>query len=323
MKKVQADGRSNYFLPLSKVKKLDAWLKERYSIDCLVNFEEYYSKRGVGVSDADHRKFNRLIKEHQKYFDTEEFEKKNKTGLALTNLYASDQWRAWWHSTRRAWLIDSISICSSIISGLSKKKKVLNVIEIGCNVGILSNYLAENHPIQVTGIDSSDTAIFKANEFKESTKVKFENCDLEKFKTEALWDVAIAVDLVQPIEHNFASLIEQVGNLVKPNGDLIVIGNFVEIENVNEYFRRIGFSCVGAQLTGGYQQGLSGDFVTDWSTKAALHLKKNLKLQSVDLPISGDMYEFAEYANSGEFPSREVNRSYFLPRVSRKIIEII
>lgn len=28
MKKVQVDGRSNYFLPLSKVKKLDAWLKK-------------------------------------------------------------------------------------------------------------------------------------------------------------------------------------------------------------------------------------------------------------------------------------------------------
>jgi len=315
MKKVQADGRSNYFLPLSKVKKLDAWLKERYSIDCFVDFEEYYAMRGVGVTESEHRKINRLIKEHQKNFDTGKFEKKNKTGLALTNLYASDQWRSWWHSTRRAWLIDSIMICSSIISGLAKKDKELNVVEIGCNVGILANYLAENHPMQVTGIDSSDAAILKALEFKQSASVKFEKCNLENFGSEEVWDVAIAVDLVQPIEQNFASLIEQVGNLVKPNGDLMVIGNFVEIGNVDEFFRSIGFVCVGAQLTGGYQQGLSGEFAIDWSTKAALHLKKNLKLKSVDLPISGDMLDFAEYANSGEFPPREVNRSYFLPRV--------
>jgi 2-polyprenyl-3-methyl-5-hydroxy-6-metoxy-1,4-benzoquinol methylase len=317
MKKVQADGRSNYYLSLSKVKKLDAWLKERYSIDCFVDFEEYYAMRGVGVTEAEHRKINRLIKEHQKNFKTENFEKKNKTGLALTNLYASDQWRSWWHSTRRAWLMDSITICSSIISGLAKKDKELSVIEIGCNVGILANYLAENHPIQVTGIDSSEAAITKALEFKQSARVKFEQCDLEDFRSEAQWDVAIGVDLVQPTEQNFASLIEQVGDLVKPNGDLIVIGNFVEIGNVDEYFQSIGFTCVGAQLTGGYQQGLSGEFAIDWSTKAALHLKKKLKLKSVNLPISGSMLDFADYANSGEFPPREVNRSYFLPRFSK------
>jgi|LauGreSBDMM110SN_4_FD.fasta_scaffold04809_5 2-polyprenyl-3-methyl-5-hydroxy-6-metoxy-1,4-benzoquinol methylase len=317
MKKVQADGRSNYYLSLSKVKKLDAWLKERYSIDCFVDFEEYYAMRGVGVTEAEHRKINRLIKEHQKNFKTENFEKKNKTGLALTNLYASDQWRSWWHSTRRAWLMDSITICSSIISGLAKKDKELSVIEIGCNVGILANYLAENHPIQVTGIDSSEAAITKALEFKQSARVKFEQCDLEDFRSEAQWAVAIGVDLVQPTEQNFASLIEQVGDLVKPNGDLIVIGNFVEIGNVDEYFQSIGFTCVGAQLTGGYQQGLSGEFAIDWSTKAALHLKKKLKLKSVNLPISGSMLDFADYANSGEFPPREVNRSYFLPRFSK------
>ena len=169
-------------------------------------------------------------------------------------------------------------------------------------------------------VDTSDAAILKAHEFKESPSVTFDKCNLENFGAETLWDVAIAVDLVQPIEHNFASLIEKVGNLVRPNGDLIVIGNFVDVENVDEFFRSIGFACVGAQLTGGYQQGLSGDFTIDWSTKAALHLKKNLNLKSIDLPISGDMHDFAEYANSGEFPPREINRSYFLPRASRKII---
>ena len=97
----------------------------------------------------------------------------------------------------------------------------------------------------------------------------------------------------------------------------MVIGNFVEIGNVDEFFRSIGFVCVGAQLTGGYQQGLSGEFAIDWSTKAALHLKKKLKLKSVNLPISGSMLDFADYANSGEFPPREVNRSYFLPRFSK------
>jgi hypothetical protein len=114
---------------------------------------------------------------------------------------------------------------------------------------------------------------------------------------------------------------EKVGSLVKSNGHLIVVGNFIDVENIDEFFRSIGFACLGAQLTGGYQQGHSDGFAVDWSTKAALHFKKNIKLKSVSLPISGHMNDFATYANSGEFLPRELNRSYFLPRISKNLIK--
>jgi hypothetical protein len=54
----------------------------------------------------------------------------------------------------------------------------------------------------------------------------------------------------------------------------------------------------------------------NWSTKAAIHLIKNTKLNSLSLPISGLMADFATYANSGDFLPAELNRSYFLPRVA-------
>jgi 2-polyprenyl-3-methyl-5-hydroxy-6-metoxy-1,4-benzoquinol methylase len=316
MKKVFADDRENYYLPLSRVKKIDKWLRENYLIDCYTDFETFFVARGKGTTHQERLKVEKLIKKYIGYFETDKFDSKEKIGLQLTNIYASDPWRAWWHSTRRAWLLDSLSFCSAIISDVSKKKESLQVIDVGCNVGIHSNYLAQNHRIELTGIDNSEVAIEVAQKIKNSKNAHFLNQSVNKLTSEYQWDVAIAVDFIQPNEHNFALMMGKIGDLVKPNGHLIVVGNFIEYENIDEYFRSIGFACLGAQLTGGYQQGHSEGFGVDWSTKAALHLVKNTKLNSISLPISGLMTDFATYANSGDFLPAELNRSYFLPRVA-------
>jgi SAM-dependent methyltransferase len=316
MKKVFADDRKNYFLSLTSAKKIDKWLRETYSIDCYTNFEMFFAARGEGTTHQERLKVEKLIKKYISYFETDEVDSKAKVGLELTNIYASDPWRAWWHSTRRAWLLDSLSFCSAIISDVSKKKDSLQVIDVGCNVGIHSNYLAQNHRIELTGIDNSVVAIDIAQKKINSENACFLNQSLDKLTSKYQWDVAIAVDFIQPNEHNFASVMGKIGDLVKPNGHLIVVGNFIDYDNNDEYFRSIGFACLGAQLTGGYQQGHSEGFGVDWSTKVAMHLVKNTKLKSVGLPISGLMTDFAMYANSGDFLPAELNRSYFLPRVA-------
>jgi hypothetical protein len=63
--------------------------------------------------------------------------------------------------------------------------------------------------------------------------------------------------------------------MVKPNGHIIVVGNFSSIQNIDEFFRSIGFSCLCPQLTGGFQRVHSEDYSIDWTTKAALHFKTN------------------------------------------------
>jgi SAM-dependent methyltransferase len=165
MKKVFADGRENYYLPLPKVKKIDKWIRENYSIDCYINFETFFGARGKGTTHQERLKVEKLIKKYIGYFETDKVDSKAKVGLELTNIYASDPWRAWWHSTRRAWLLDSLSFCSAIISDISKKKDSLEVIDVGCNVGIHSNFLAQNHRIELTGIDNSEVAIDTAQKF--------------------------------------------------------------------------------------------------------------------------------------------------------------
>ena len=223
MKKIFADIRENYFLSLARVKKIDKWLRKTYSIDCYTNFETFFAARGKGITHQERLKVERLIKKYIGYFDTEKVKSKAKVALELTNIYASDPWRAWWHSTRRAWLLDSLSFCSIIISNASKKKNTLKVIDVGCNVGIHSNYLAENHLIDITGIDISDAAIDTAKKFNKSKNVNFQTQSIDKLSSENQWDVAIAIDFVQPIEHNFTVMMETIGKLVKPDGHLILV----------------------------------------------------------------------------------------------------
>ena len=130
MKKVHADDRENYFLPLTKVKKLDKWLLEKYSIDCVLEFDKYYASRGRGAPQKELIKVDRLLRDYVKFSKAENESKKSKLGLELANIFAKEGWREWWHSNRRAWLIDSISISSSIISSISKNPPAL--LWFGC-----------------------------------------------------------------------------------------------------------------------------------------------------------------------------------------------
>ena len=322
MGKVFADDNFNYFLSLSKIRKLDAWLLENYSIDCFVDVEKFYGSRDNGVSSRELKRVNNLIKQYQKYFDSEAVDRKGKVALKLTDIYASEAWSGWWHSTRRAWLIDSMSICSAITAKASKNKPIFNIVDIGCNVGVLANYLVEHYAVNVTGIDISEVAVNQANRRKKSDKVDFRQVSIDDFEYGSEVDLVVAVDFVQPTETNFSSLMSKVGDLVKSNGNLVVIGNFVDVGGIDEFFRSIGFACISAQLTGGYQQGHAQDFEVDWSTKVAMHFKKNTRLASVRLPITGLMTDFAAYANSGEFAPRELNRSYFLPRMAKNLVNL-
>ena len=61
MKKVFADNNFNYYLPLSKVRKIDKWLVEKYSIDCLFHRHEFYASRGDGVSIEEIKKIRSIF----------------------------------------------------------------------------------------------------------------------------------------------------------------------------------------------------------------------------------------------------------------------
>jgi SAM-dependent methyltransferase len=305
---VIAEDYKNFTLNLASVRNLDIWLETNYEIKCFENeFEP--SHYLLDVPDREKKHLNALhnLIGNQKATIT-------KATIEAANIYARDPWRQIWFSKRRAWTIDSVAMISAVIELIRTEGKSPSYLDVGCHIGFLPRYICEKYTLLSTGIDIAEDAIRTAKKLASPYPVEFlcqSPSDITKGRT---WEVVSAVDLVQPNQLAFKKIMKSVCDLVAQNGTLIVIGNYIKNQVVLDYFRELGFSCLSAQLTGGYHHGLSTEGFPDWNAKAAYHFKKTKNIDGLLKPISGDQFEFADYANSGEYPPREINRSYFLAR---------
>lgn len=304
---VVAENERYYTLTLDEVIALDAWLKNSYQIDFFHPSSAHVNY--AGASAIEKERVAELEKEIGK------LERKNKSitpqiALELTDIFSGEHWRGEWHSRRRAWTLDSITVASAIVKQLVKSNKTIQILDVGCNVGFLPTYLATQYNVEVSAIDASKKAIDAAQTLDLKEMVSFVQADIEHYKTRKKWDLVTAIDLVQPTESNFSQIIEKVANLVKSNGHLLLVGNFVEYD-IATLLRQYGFSCLNAQLTGGYQPGHRYDGDIDWDTKAAFHFQKTSGIDQFTGNLSDLMSDFADYANYQADERREVNRSYF------------
>ena len=99
---------------------------------------------------------------------------------------------------------------------------------------------------------------------------------------------------------------------------MLLVGNFVGYD-IATLLSQFGFSCLNAQLTGGYQSGHRYDGGTDWDPKAAFHFQKTNGIDQFTGELSNLMYDFADYANYQAEDRREVNRSYFTAKLLAEI----
>jgi len=327
MNTVKAEGYPNYAYSLQGVRELDRWLVSRYGIDCFTSVYEEREACGRLASEADLEHFDddleHFVELSQLYKEQTSLDSEEADSLAieLTNLYSGDALRSWWHSRRRAWTMDSISVACAILEEILREGGRPDVLDIGCNIGVLPTFLSDTFGVHATGIDCAATAITQARRLDPSGQVNFIKSTVDTFATDRQWQVVVAVDLIQPNEPKFFSIFEKVCTFVKPGGHLLAVNNYIEIDSFMEFFNHHGFSCLGSQLTGGFQQGLAGfDEFVDWTTKRAYHFTNRRGLDKVTTSLSSDMSEFADYANFavslGEPPLRELNRSYFLARLA-------
>lgn len=305
---VFTEGYKNYALSIDKVHALDAWLEEKYGIRCLESpcDPEIYTQE---IATKEKKKVASLRRRIGKQKATI-----SNANIELANIFAKSPWREIWHSKRRAWLLDSLTMACAVAEVIKDQSSLASHLDVGCHVGFLSTYLFKEYGIQSTGIDIAGDAIAEAVKLSECPKIEFLTSTPGELAGKRLWQYVTAVDLVQPNEADFSSTMKDTCDLVAPGGHLLVIGNFYDGNKVLSFYREMGFSCIRGQLTGGFHHGLEHDEFPDWSTKYAYHFVKTKGVDIVTKAVLPDMYEFAEYANSGESPPKEINRSYFLGR---------
>ncbi len=316
MNTVNAEGYPNYAYSLQGVRELDRWLVSRYGIDCFTSVNEVCEERDRLASEADLKRFDELTRLYNEATSLESMTA-DSLGIELTNLYSKDALRSWWHSKRRAWTMDSISVACEILEDILQEGERPDVLDIGCNIGFLPTFLSDIFGVHATGIDCAANAITQARRLDRSGQVNFIQSTIEMFAADRQWQFVVAVDLIQQNQPKFCSIFEKVCTFVKPGGHLLVVGNYIESDSFMEFFCHHGFSCLGSQFTGGFQQGHADlDEFVDWSTKGAFHFKNRRGIDKVTTSLSSDMSEFADYANFGVYfgepPLRELNRSYFL-----------
>lgn len=305
---VYAEGYLNYSLPIDETRNLDLWLEEHYGIACL-----------EAPDDAD-RYLQEVPLKEIKRVDTlrrrigEQKALPTKADVEVANIYAKSPWREMWHSKRRAWVLDSISFASAVGELIQAQGSCESHLDVGCHVGFLPTYLSEHLKFESTGIDIAGEAISEAKKLDKTTNVDFLKHSASDLVGKRTFQFVTAVDLVQPNQLSFSKTMKSVCDLVAPNGHLVVIGNYVNDGKSLNFYQELGLSCKRGQLTGGFHHGLESHGFPEWDTKVAYHFRKQKEIESIDQPISGDQYEFSEYANSGDFPPRELNRSYFLAR---------
>ncbi|GAB4044457.1 class I SAM-dependent methyltransferase [Spirosoma jeollabukense] len=113
-------------------------------------------------------------------------------------------------------------------------KPIDRVLDLGCGSGIFSNYLAEKGCI-VTGIDGSEAMIALCNQKKTVVNVRYvvQLLPLPDPAKYAPQDVVLMSSLLEYID-NMEQMLQQVRDLLKPNGLLIV-----SIPNQLSLYRRV------------------------------------------------------------------------------------
>jgi 2-polyprenyl-6-hydroxyphenyl methylase/3-demethylubiquinone-9 3-methyltransferase len=112
------------------------------------------------------------------------------------------------NAVRTPWIAEEIE---------KRFNKTVNVLDIGCGGGLLTNHLAKvGH--DVTGIDISQSSIDIAKQYDDTKKVRYLRANAYElpFNNES-FDVVCAMDILEHVE-NPAKLIQEASRVLKPGG---------------------------------------------------------------------------------------------------------
>jgi ubiquinone/menaquinone biosynthesis C-methylase UbiE len=93
-------------------------------------------------------------------------------------------------SFKKEWEIRRTS-CQRLVNYLNRKQKKLNILEIGCGNGWLTNQLAGIKETQVTGIDINETELEQAQRVFQKPNLKFIYADIQSGILEKDFDIIV------------------------------------------------------------------------------------------------------------------------------------
>ena len=161
------------------------------------------------------------------------------------------------------------------IKDINKPLKKLNILDIGCGGGLLSEPISRLGA-NVTAIDASDKNIniAKARLLKTKLKIKYFHASPDKFKTNKKFDVILNMEVVEHV-NDIELFISQTTKLLKKNGIMF-------IATINKTLKSYIMAIVGAEYilrwlpigTHDWNQFVEPEKLIDLGKKNSLHLNK-------------------------------------------------
>jgi len=126
------------------------------------------------------------------------------------------------------------------IKSLEKPLKNINLLDIGCGGGLLSEPMCRLGA-SVVGIDASkkNIKVAKFHAKKNKLKINYKNASPEKLKTKIKFDVILNMEIVEHVE-NIDFFIKESSKLLKKNGIMFVA-------TLNKTLKSYAFAIIGAE----------------------------------------------------------------------------
>lgn len=112
------------------------------------------------------------------------------------------------------------------VDELLKKKKIKNILEIGCGVGWFTNSAAYHYKVKAKGIDLTALAIKRAKDISEILKTKeyvsFENHNLYEYEAQEKADLVVSIGVLPAVDDPLRAF-QHIQKFVRP-GKYIFLG---------------------------------------------------------------------------------------------------
>lgn len=159
------------------------------------------------------------------------------------------------HQHWKEWLIRKDS-CAKLMSYLDRKKRPLQILEIGCGNGWLSANLSAIPDVNITAIDINTGELEQAKRvFNQIRNIQFFNCSLEDDLLKGKnFDMIIFAASIQYFS-SLKDILNKALSILDPAGEIHIIdSNFYKKEDIDAarqrsdaYYRSVGFPGMSDQ----------------------------------------------------------------------------
>jgi len=161
------------------------------------------------------------------------------------------------------------------IKNKNKPLQGLNILDIGCGGGLLSEPMARLGA-RVVGIDASEKNIKVAKYHLKKSKIniKYINCSPEQLKTKIKFDIILNMEIVEHVEN--------VNNFIKQSSKFLKKSGLMFVATLNQTLKSYLFAIIGAEYilrwlpigTHEWEKFVKPNILVSICNKNSLYLKK-------------------------------------------------